>query len=795
MIPCHVPTQLHNWQDLLCDFESIGSSGPDIGLFVRGTPCMLVDNLCSSDDNPDIVHADLLTPRGTSAKAAIDSYLTWDKEGKTGKVKLLWKNLSNQVKKATKVWLLHVQEPHDFHGNFDYEVNANTVIIPIGGDSNTTQQLKVLEMFAGYYGGWHRGCAFLQENFDVSFRNVAIESDLRACAFYASSRGIPIFDAYKPLPVTLLEQFSGDCVFHGDVTAMNWVPIISSWQPDMLCISAPCQPWSAAASGPGLADSQGMTFVESLLVGRWVQPAVILLENVIGVMKHQHFQALLRTMGHVGYKILWSGAVELKAICPVQRPRWLAILVNPEANLPDVTIQHLTDWFGTPSPLTFQSVLTNKILVDAVKLGISDAVKRTLSDPQYSPHPKKKKMSKTEIFEARCYSGWQTLPCFLAAYGSQHRMVEGVEGKVCLAHLAKVGDGPVRHWHPCEVLLHHLLLGDVLLPQDLHEAWKGVGNQISTPHAIFLLHNALSILRSDTWKHSLKDVMKQALDTRVKADNLIFQVTNVGTLISTREKASHFNALQIEAIRQLVEEHGSSFMPDGKWWDLNGFHELHELMNIGMPSEVHASMSHVSPLHTEIDEIEEFEPSPTAPMPVYVPFSILMSTGNKQAWAASDVSPQDLCSLWGKKFQLASHDAEGVLPTNAMVIQPASIDSSSGNCKDVLACWIDNNLLVLPKDELTLTHDRLNSHFPGKQLYDAFGAIKMGQDFHGSGCQDFLIRQTSYCIRTFANHSCGFREVCSYLWVGYFFMCMGGDAERRRKGSGNTGCAVHSSDL
>lgn len=78
---------------------------------------------------------------------------------------------------------------------------------------------------------------------------------------------------------------------------------------DLLCGGFPCQAFSNAGRRRGFADARGTLFFEIARLAQAKQPRYLLLENVPGLLSHDHgktFAAILSTLDDLGYHVEWS---------------------------------------------------------------------------------------------------------------------------------------------------------------------------------------------------------------------------------------------------------------------------------------------------------------------------------------------------------------------------------------------------------------------------------------------------------------------------------------------------------
>ena len=78
---------------------------------------------------------------------------------------------------------------------------------------------------------------------------------------------------------------------------------------DLLCAGFPCQAFSIAGKREGFADPRGSLFFQIARLVKEKRPAYLLLENVPGLLSHDHgqsFAAILQTLCELGYGLEWQ---------------------------------------------------------------------------------------------------------------------------------------------------------------------------------------------------------------------------------------------------------------------------------------------------------------------------------------------------------------------------------------------------------------------------------------------------------------------------------------------------------
>ena len=309
------------WVDLIIDKEIQSASGANIQKTVLGRPNILVGDVTCSRGR--IFSATEFVPPGCAGAAILNDFLQWDEFKPLQSVQLLWNIQGMKPKNHDFLWCMNARASN-FGDAFDYEIDHETTVIPIRNTAD--DHVHMLSLFGGGFGGWTYGMKHLCAYHGISAQIVAVESDLIACANYAANHDVPIVNGYATLPSNLMQQMPKGCVIHGNVLSTTWIEPIAEWHPQILTISAPCQPWSGAGHAKGLLSAEGLSFPEALLQARLLQPEVIGLEQVTGFNTHEQRSHVIKVISMIGYAINWSRSFDFAVCGPVTRSRWIALL-------------------------------------------------------------------------------------------------------------------------------------------------------------------------------------------------------------------------------------------------------------------------------------------------------------------------------------------------------------------------------------------------------------------------------------------------------------------------------------
>ena len=625
---------------------------------------LLVSPVKTIDDTH--VEIQMHTARGMSINKLKQDSLVMDEFSVLGSAVLIWD--CKQSFPQQPFWILNAVDDifqTDTVGS-DFKVDNESCILPF--PEQQTDEVRILEFFAGGYGGWHFAATHLQHCTSVSTKVVGIENDLQACRSYAITHGVPIFSTQTSLPKNLL-QVCDNCVLHADVFSSKWLPLVTFWRPHIACVSAPCQPWSDAGASKGLLSFDGLAFTEVLGLCRFFKPQFILVEQVEGFLRHPHKQWIFKTCLASGYVPVWSKVYDIHRICPTHRPRWIAIFRHADCNARPTSVK-LPTFESCPSPEQFDAVFPLDLAFDQRVFPTPEAL-TILSDPAFLPDSKKSLARKTsqaaDILAIRCGTPAMTTPTFMASYGHQHTLAtKHLRTKGCLTFLLQPSVGPPRHWHPIEIFLLHVGCNRFFVDPDWELAYHFLGNQISVVHAMIPLVHAFNMLPSFDFSLNLDLVLEKLLQRRITVSNMIQLPLADGIMVMHKDIDFPCDEDTQHKVREFVN-HGIKPFPDDVFWTLEGFRPLETLFHV-KPIEQLVEPEPASP--------EEVEMSPTMKFVPVVPLTVKCLDGDHQYWTFADVPPSALAGLWEGAFVFVQnecgdfqmHPAKIFLPPESHVV-------------------------------------------------------------------------------------------------------------------------------
>eukprot|EP00438_Fugacium_kawagutii_P036052 Skav214312 [mRNA] locus=scaffold998:175880:180590:- [translate_table: standard] len=199
-----------------------------------------------------------------------------------------------------------------------------------------------IELFSGAFAGWRQATMLMKELGFQNHGSLAVEIDKEVAELLQRNFQIqhfldeddPLFKGFAPLYVG---DHTHDVVFRGSADNPGWMLLLPWCSKLIATVSAPCPPWSSASERDGLHDDDGMVFIRTLALLRFVQPAAIAIENVEPLRFHRHFMFIEKMLAWIGYRIVWEKCSDLKMVAPTTRKRWLAVCIPVDSTMKATT--------------------------------------------------------------------------------------------------------------------------------------------------------------------------------------------------------------------------------------------------------------------------------------------------------------------------------------------------------------------------------------------------------------------------------------------------------------------------
>eukprot|EP00438_Fugacium_kawagutii_P013555 Skav201863 [mRNA] locus=scaffold3490:169753:173460:- [translate_table: standard] len=375
-------------------------------------------------------------------------------------------------------------------------------LIP-SGDAST--QVSTIQMFSGAYDGWSRAFAWLKhEGILDSIRTIKIDHD----------QGVSNVWAKEEVPILRDVQVAGIqpnfSAFSGTVDNRKWFNLLRSDDFTFMTLSPPCQPWSRGGRGTGLHSANGMSFLQAIAVVGQTRPQLVGCECADLIVHHDHFPVLKHAFLAQGYVMHWSTVTDIAQLTGCQRKRWLALFVRRDVQTLPV--------FGT---FKISDTQVPKWSNDCFQFAVPDEIVEQLrltpeqlhmySQVQWFPPNKRHTLpanpTPADVLEARRLQPSAIMPTLCASYSQQHTLNrEHLDTKGIFASLVEC-DG---HWSFLSPLMFCGIFGTpqdqiVVLPVNIADSFKQLGNCIAPPHALLVILVGLSA--TAVFKQSIKQMI------------------------------------------------------------------------------------------------------------------------------------------------------------------------------------------------------------------------------------------------------------------------------------------------
>ena len=213
----------HFFGTFLEDWDILGTSG----CIPKQRGILLADNIEASGC---YLTARRLVPPGISSILCANDFMQCDEERALGTVSLLWDSNWNRPLPDEKTFSINAVDGHACHPHFpkafDFVIDHDTIVVPCV--DKPTGPVRILELFAGGFGGW--ACALLLLKHQGNpVQIVAIDHDLDACKTYAISHGAALVNGISVVDSRLLLGTHQDFIVHADVIAKHWLRPVGTW--------------------------------------------------------------------------------------------------------------------------------------------------------------------------------------------------------------------------------------------------------------------------------------------------------------------------------------------------------------------------------------------------------------------------------------------------------------------------------------------------------------------------------------------------------------------------------------
>ncbi|CAE6968657.1 unnamed protein product [Symbiodinium sp. CCMP2456] len=277
-----------------------------------------------------------------------------------------------------------------------------------------------------------------------------------------------------------------------DIKTNWWLRVFQLRPVNVVCVSAPCQPWSSAGSEQGLHSDDGRLLLRAADIAGFFRVPVVLLEQVANFATHPHFAAVMHAWSLAGYSVQWQATLNLLDILPGQRQRFLMVLQHRgHANTKQLQVN---SWSISKRMNLGQARVLFDLPPPLLAANTPDAAALEMyMDPWYVPAPRQANCSPQAPEKYRVRTATDVAGVFVAMYQFQHelppaQLQRGIHG--CLLRKS----GLVRFFAGPEIAAIHGAASPIFLSVDQRTQMRLLGNGIAVPHAMVPLVCGCSLL-------------------------------------------------------------------------------------------------------------------------------------------------------------------------------------------------------------------------------------------------------------------------------------------------------------
>eukprot|EP00438_Fugacium_kawagutii_P026361 Skav206082 [mRNA] locus=scaffold2150:33552:38108:+ [translate_table: standard] len=657
--------------------------------------CTLMIECDYDNDESKEMTVKIWSPEGLDLQQFWDDVMTIPGDRPMGiSGKLIWNRNDGKPPKNQKLWLFKVlYTRNDSEEFFSMDEQSSWAPVPEKKDIN---ELTAIELFAGGFAGWTTAWKVLSPLMNQDLNVLAVDSDERACKTYAITHGATYIPSNQEVQPQDFAEKSNRIIWNANIHEEHMTATLTKMQPQIVTVSAPCPPWSGAAGAEGLESDEGALLMKALLMCRAARPKVIAVEQVSNFNSHPHKSTILRTVQFMGYRLQGQRVLNMDRHSNTSRCRWLAIFTR----VADSTLQPLISW------PTGQETQTNPVMQlkdeDLHQLTIDDKARQVASNPAMLKGGRVR--TPTQVFAERLYKEGDTIPCFMAQYNNQHnlptRLLEkyGYYGHFLATNEAKT-EG--RYWHPAEIALMHGVQSQYWVDADLPTSYRLVGNCIGTPHAMFLIINALQHVNCTI---DMKTAFDLYHETKLKPNQCELLNTTVGQMLKHEQ-----TTIDQQTIANYVNLYQSDDRQD-QWWN---------------PKEGWTNQRNQTQIDDSMEAQDETMHDMPATSPMFAHFQAFLCFGSTRQmfWYSAELQAAEIETHW----QGAYWSIPGQGNTHEIMLseQPYGPDDLIFPTQSVpIFTEHDATIVKLQTDQCIMNQPQIAQF---GQLYDQYGIVGVRQ--------------------------------------------------------------------
>eukprot|EP00438_Fugacium_kawagutii_P015662 Skav208586 [mRNA] locus=scaffold3152:68059:72795:+ [translate_table: standard] len=326
-------------------------------------------------------------------------------------------------------------------------------------------------------------------------------------------------------------------IFQTPVESVWWMAHVTRFASQLILMSPPCPPWSAADQSPGLNRGDGMCIIVVIIILGYLRPRVWGLENVSTLKSHRHWDIVIAVIKWTNFQVQWSRCLDLEDQTPQHRERLLLFATN-----------RLDEDLSSHKPVAWPMKQKNTLRSCHVICSLDDFFKdmATLKPHELSmyldtkllpkdvtkPH---RKRTARDLVQYRLRSLDDGFACVMTTYGRPDSVHEDLLARGGLYGALYHDGNEVRKLTPPEICILFGLTSDIWLPREEYISVSLLGNSIAVPHALILILNMAACVRPFWFLRGIDSTFAQCMADPINATNMLIEHTDDGFWIRKRD--------------------------------------------------------------------------------------------------------------------------------------------------------------------------------------------------------------------------------------------------------------------
>ena len=206
----------------------------------------------------------------------------------------------------------------------------------------TGESVQVAELFCGGFNGYAQAAYVLHRHGTPIHMKWSLDKDDECVDMIRCRCPETVFVRSAQELHEAVENPSSPIHVVADINHNWWLRMFAHVPVNAVCLSPPCQPWSAAGSESGLCSDEGLLLLRAIEILGALHVPVAVFEEVSNFASHPHHGLVMQAWQVAGYRQVWVDTLNLLDVLPTQRVRHMAVYVHHTAVGAVTTVQAMS---------------------------------------------------------------------------------------------------------------------------------------------------------------------------------------------------------------------------------------------------------------------------------------------------------------------------------------------------------------------------------------------------------------------------------------------------------------------